>query len=81
MFMASAEAVLRPRSDFRVPSESPTQGLSDDTLLVDLSEELGWQDNKEDSPGRYILIPSVGPNIDVSYFKVFRPIESITPAS
>ena len=59
MFMASAEAVLRPRSDFRVPSESPTQGLSDGTLLVGLSEELGWQDSKEDSPGRYILIPSV----------------------
>ena len=57
--MASAEAVLRPRSDFRVPSESPTQGLSDGTLLVGLSEELGSQDSKEDSPGRYILIPSV----------------------
>ena len=40
MFLASAEAVLRPRSGFNVPSESPWVGLSDDTFLVLLRRKL-----------------------------------------
>ena len=42
--LASAEVVLRSRSDFKVPSESPWVGLSNDTLLVSLGWELAsWE--------------------------------------
>ena len=42
--MASSEAVLRLRSGFRVPSESPWVGLSDGTLFALLRSKLSeWQ--------------------------------------
>ena len=40
MFLASAEAVLRPRPDFNVPSESSWVGLSNGALLVLLRWKL-----------------------------------------
>ena len=44
MFLASAEAILRPRSDFNVSYESPWIGLSDGTLLALLRSKLSeWQ--------------------------------------
>ena len=47
MFLASAEAVLRPRSGFKVPSESSWVGLSDGTLWVGLGWEFTRQERKE----------------------------------
>ncbi len=46
MFLASAEAALRPKPDFNEPSESSTKGLLDDTLKSDLGLNMASAEAK-----------------------------------